>query len=173
MREGGDLSNATTQQSNGHTTVDTTVDETVNSEGDLQCESHLHNDRNSLPATQLRPTPKNIWLKVLEQLSESEKDAIREQISLTPDDNVNSIFESLVVAGQLHQKKCQSESWKFLLGDREINLQEIADKTVVLLKKVKIVGDIAVNVDPLHAGLPWAVIRLLLQVYNKTYLIKD
>ena len=49
---------------------------------------------------------------------------------------------------------------------RTIVLRHLADKVVFWLEKFKQVGDIAVNVDPLHAGLPWACIRLLLQVIH-------
>jgi hypothetical protein len=45
-----------------------------------------------------------------------------------------------------------------------VRLQDTADKIIVWLDKFKVVGDIAVNVDPMHAGLPWAGIRFLLQV---------
>jgi hypothetical protein len=47
---------------------------------------------------------------------------------------------------------------------REVALRETADRVVALLERFKTVGDIAVNVDPVHTGLPWAAIRLLLQV---------
>lgn len=43
-------------------------------------------------------------------------------------------------------------------------IHKIAGKLCGLLDKLKEVGDIAVNVDPLHAGLPWAFIRPLIQV---------
>ena len=39
-----------------------------------------------------------------------------------------------------------------------------ADKVLLWLDRFKSVGDIAVNVDPIHAGLPWAAIRLLLEI---------
>lgn len=43
-------------------------------------------------------------------------------------------------------------------------------KIVFWLSKFKDVGDIAVNFDPVHASLPWAGIRFLLQVREKSFI---
>lgn len=43
-------------------------------------------------------------------------------------------------------------------------LSDMADRICGWLEKFKQIGDIAVQVDPLHAGLPWAGVRLILQV---------
>ena len=45
-----------------------------------------------------------------------------------------------------------------------MRLRDEADAVILWLDRLKKVGDIAVNVDPMHAGLPWAGIRLLLGV---------
>ena len=39
-----------------------------------------------------------------------------------------------------------------------------ADKVVGWLNRFTAVGDVVANVDPVHMGLPWAGIRLLLEV---------
>lgn len=44
-----------------------------------------------------------------------------------------------------------------------MRLWDEADKVMLWLDRFKQVGDIAVNADPIHAGLPWAGIRLLLE----------
>jgi hypothetical protein len=38
------------------------------------------------------------------------------------------------------------------------------DKVVRFLDKFKAVGDVVANIDPFHAGLPWAGIRAILEV---------
>lgn len=43
-------------------------------------------------------------------------------------------------------------------------LSDVADRVCGWLDKFKQIGDIAVQVDPLHAGLPWTGVRLILQV---------
>jgi hypothetical protein len=49
-------------------------------------------------------------------------------------------------------------------------LREKADNIVKWLDRFKQVGDIASNTDPVHVGLPWAGIRLLLQVSVAKYI---
>lgn len=51
-----------------------------------------------------------------------------------------------------------------MIRGRPVILREEADKVIVWLDRFKAVGDIAMNADPIHAGLPWAGIRLLLEV---------
>lgn len=43
-------------------------------------------------------------------------------------------------------------------------LRDQADKIIHWIDRFKAVGDVAVNADPIHAGLPWASLRLLLEV---------
>jgi ankyrin repeat domain-containing protein 50 len=45
-----------------------------------------------------------------------------------------------------------------------VRLAQEADKVLLWLDRFKSMGDIAVNADPIHTGLPWAGIRLLLEV---------
>ena len=48
-------------------------------------------------------------------------------------------------------------------------MEEEADKVVGWLNRFTAVGDVVANVDPVHVGLPWAGIRLLLEVRVGTY----
>ena len=47
-----------------------------------------------------------------------------------------------------------------------IDLRDRADKILEWVEKFKQIGDIAVQYDPVHAALPWAGIRFLLQVWT-------
>jgi len=53
---------------------------------------------------------------------------------------------------------------KLKWGDKEIDMQETADRLVGWITKFKEVGDIAVQYDPVHAALPWAGVRFILLV---------
>ncbi len=44
------------------------------------------------------------------------------------------------------------------------------EKIVVWVRKFKAVGDIAVQYDPAHASLPWAGVRLILQVGRRLHI---
>ncbi|KAB5513359.1 hypothetical protein GE09DRAFT_632433 [Coniochaeta sp. 2T2.1] len=67
-------------------------------------------------------------------------------------------------------KKLESEyeerrsAWHFCFLGRSIKVRDILDGFIKLLEKTKKIGDLASAADPVHAGLPWAVIRALLMV---------
>ena len=62
------------------------------------------------------------------------------------------------------QDECEEKSYKFRFQGKEIILRDIAEKIVHWLNKFKTLGDVVVNFDPIHASLPWAGVRFLLQV---------
>jgi hypothetical protein len=47
---------------------------------------------------------------------------------------------------------------------RQVYLSKQVDKIMPLLDKFKSAGDVGANVDPVHIGLPWAGIRVILEV---------
>jgi hypothetical protein len=57
-----------------------------------------------------------------------------------------------------------TDETKFNFTGQQMSMQRVLDGLVKFLNRIKQVGDIAVNADPIHAGLPWAVIRFLLTV---------
>lgn len=73
-------------------------------------------------------------------------------------------FEQALAAVKEKQRYCIEKRWKFIFGGRIVDVKEEADKVVSWLDRFKAVGDIVANVDPMHVGLPWAGIRLLLEV---------
>lgn len=78
--------------------------------------------------------------------------------------DTTSMVDALLITAKDKRKVCEDKRWNFQFKEHTVRLQDTADKVVVWLDKFKAVGDIAVNVDPMHAGLPWAGIRFLLQV---------
>ncbi|KAH7312623.1 hypothetical protein B0I35DRAFT_59726 [Stachybotrys elegans] len=62
-------------------------------------------------------------------------------------------------------KKSQSESWQQNLKvfGKEVKLNDVASNTITWLNKFIAVGDTAVQYDPAHAALPWALFRFILQ----------
>lgn len=59
---------------------------------------------------------------------------------------------------------CLQQQWKIPLGGRNINLRDTADALCARVHKFVLIGDIVVQYDPVHAALPWAAFRFLLQV---------
>ncbi len=65
-----------------------------------------------------------------------------------------------------HRDACEQGRWKFAFGGRGevIVLRDAAAKVIAWLDKFKQAGDIAIQYDPHHFALPWAGVRLLLEV---------
>jgi hypothetical protein len=96
-------------------------------------------------------------------LSEGERATIEKHI-LTTTDDIDSALRNAFSAAQEKQKLCEDRRWAFTIGGHIVRLRDEADKVLLWLDRFKQVGDIFVNADPIHAGLPWAGIRLLLEV---------
>ena len=72
-------------------------------------------------------------------------------------DAVRSIMD-----GMLDKKK--GELWKIKFRDEEVVLRDVGMKILRWVDTFKQIGDIIVQFDPVHAALPWAGFRFLLQV---------
>ncbi|KAK1849751.1 ankyrin repeat protein [Colletotrichum chrysophilum] len=74
-------------------------------------------------------------------------------------------YFTLLELVQEKKQRYMERRWKFKLSNGEvIVIRDLFEKVVGWLQKFKEVGDIAVQYDPVHAALPWAGVRLLLQV---------
>jgi hypothetical protein len=113
-------------------------------------------------ATSHPSSSNNILEDALKRLSDSDRATLRQYL-LTPND-VDLALEQAVDAAKEKQQCCLEERWRFTLAGQEFILKEKADKIVRWLNRFKGVGDVAAAADPVHAGLPWAGIRLLLEV---------
>jgi hypothetical protein len=110
-------------------------------------------------------TPQNLWSDALETLSEDERQAVQNINSEKPAQQTFVLdVEELVRLTRKKQKECEEKSYKFNFQGKKIILRDVAEKIVSWLNKFKDFGDIAVNFDPVHASLPWAGVRFLLQV---------
>jgi hypothetical protein len=102
---------------------------------------------------------RDLWSEAHEKLSKEEKGALQKLQASAP------AFQSLMSQSVLDVSKlieltetvqeiCRENRYKFSFRGKEIIARDVVGKIVFWLNKVKDIGDIAVNVDPLHAGLP-------------------
>lgn len=103
---------------------------------------------------------RDLWGLALEGLSSEDKEAI----SRIKSDSKLDILRHLQAAAVKKQKECENKRWKFNLNGRQIILRDVAGKILVWIDKFKQIGDVVVNFDPVHAALPWAGVRFLLEV---------
>jgi hypothetical protein len=108
------------------------------------------------------PSP-TILDNALKRLSDSERSTLRKYVALTSND-VDFALRQALAAAEEKQRYCNEKRWTFTFAGRKVTLKEEANKVICWLNRFKAVGDVAVNADPIHAGLPWAGIRLVLEV---------
>jgi hypothetical protein len=109
----------------------------------------------------------SFWAKAFDKLSEKEKKALPASIK-------NPGYLDEVVQLIRESKPIYDQKYQFQLGGKTFIARELADKVLTCVETFKEIGDIAVQYDPVHAALPWAAFRLLLQVCclkRCTYLI--
>ncbi|KAJ9218119.1 hypothetical protein DTO166G4_510 [Paecilomyces variotii] len=105
----------------------------------------------------------DLWMKALRILSARDKgngDVLKKILSETS--RSDGFTDILIREVRAKRDICKRKKWTFEFNGRTISLGEQAEKVIQWLDKIKAVGDVTVNVDPIHAGLPWAGVRMLL-----------
>jgi ankyrin repeat domain-containing protein 50 len=83
-------------------------------------------------------------------------------------DSGAGFLDDLCILAIEQREKCEEKGWKFNFDGQQVILRDVAQKIFYWLQRFKEVGDIAVNFDPVHAALPWAAFRFLLQVISNS-----
>lgn len=92
----------------------------------------------------------------------SEKD--RANVNFSCPDKLRILSEILELTEQSKQE-CIQKRWRYTRKTGEaINFGDLFNKIVKWIDVFKQVGDTAVQYDQVHAALPWAGVRFLLQV---------
>ncbi|KAK6496050.1 hypothetical protein TWF481_002075 [Arthrobotrys musiformis] len=104
----------------------------------------------------------DLWAEAINRLPEDEQNLFKQaNLQSNPGVSVVSTFTKQIE--DLRDSK-KSKEWKIQWGPHKIILRDIAEKILVWLKTFKEVGDIAIQYDPVHAALPWAAVRFILQM---------
>lgn len=104
-------------------------------------------------------SPQRLWAEAYQNLTPKEKSRLPGQDTKNPV-GVNELIELT----KAQQSQCEAKSWKFNIAGHEVILRDVAAKIIAVLNKFKEGGDVIVQYDPGHAALPWAAVRLVLQV---------
>jgi len=136
---------------------------------------HIHN---RIPITETFPPLLSIgsndyWKRAFDSLEKPYKDQLEAAVSIakhtsTPSPTVNGIQESIIQVARQRQKECVDKLWSFKRHSGEVVfLRDIMENITTWIHRFKEVVDVAVQYDSVHAALPWAGIRFLLQVAVK------
>jgi hypothetical protein len=88
----------------------------------------------------------------------------KQHINFSQPDKLRILVE-LRADAELSKQISIDKRWKFVRKSGEtVVIRDVFEKIVRWVDTFKQVGDIAVQYDPIHASLPWAGIRFLLQV---------
>ena len=119
-----------------------------------------------LSSPQATSTPSsnpNLLHDVLKRLSDDDRATLQDYMFHNASD-IDLALEQALTAAKEKQRCCIEKRWTFTFTGRTVVVKEEADKVVGWLNRFTAVGDVVANVDPVHVGLPWAGIRLLLEV---------
>jgi hypothetical protein len=115
------------------------------------------------PATTNRTAPKSLWAKAISELDMQESATLVDFIKSNPQD-MASVLENIRHKTQRIVDAKRESASKIKVNGEEIVLKDIGMKILVWIDKFKEIGDLAAQVDPVHAALPWAIFRFLLEV---------
>jgi hypothetical protein len=110
---------------------------------------------------------KDYWQLAIDKLKDEDPSlsaavtALQEAASHAGDD----FTDQLLLATQQAHEEVIAKRWKFNVGARTVVIRDQLDKIVKAVTLFKDVGVAAGNIDPLHAGLPWAGFCVLMQVH--------
>lgn len=101
--------------------------------------------------------------KALEKLTQEERDVLNIHTSSSNADT-RSVLDSALNEAKTKQEVCSGKPWVCKVGKREVRARDVAEKVVKWLDGFKSVLDVAVSADPIHAALPWAAVRVVLEI---------
>ncbi|KAF8461598.1 hypothetical protein BDZ91DRAFT_850969 [Kalaharituber pfeilii] len=105
--------------------------------------------------------PKSLWEEAWDQLPGKEKDRLRLTHASAVQDNINGH----IILQQVRNRREEliQQSAEIVLGASAFKLRDVFDNVISWLQRFVAVGDCLMQYDPIHAAIPWAVIRFILQ----------
>ena len=102
----------------------------------------------------------DLWQEAAETLSDGDL----KHINIDTNDRITVLADVLkIVTGK--QEACDRKRWKYKKNNgEEVIIRDILAKITRHISHFRDMGDKLVQYDPQHAALPWAAIRLILQV---------
>lgn len=160
--------------------LDATVQVGPTSEG--SCRTAAKGNIGTEPDSVPQPTvdssigiPESLWKRALNELSSAERAILKESGIEAEIQTSTGILTSESVGAEMTRilSADERQSWKIEVRGHELQLRDIVGKILRWVDKFKAIGDIVVQYDPVHAALPWAAFRFLLQVRKTSPSIAD
>jgi hypothetical protein len=100
-----------------------------------------------------------LWKSAFDKLSESDRRYLNVPFA-DPSDVAGQVLAAVKDKQSLHMEK----RWKISKNGQQVIIRDLLEKSTKWIQKFKEVGDIATQYDTTAASLPWAAVRLVLQV---------
>lgn len=124
-------------------------------------EAEKEGQNNPPPYNQAAPEL-DLWEEAKNALDKADRDLLEKATKdLSQEKNLQDDLQAVV---RQKQRLAEEKAWKFEFGGRRIVLRDVVEKIVSWINVFKGLGDIASSADPIHAGIPWAVIKVVLQI---------
>jgi hypothetical protein len=124
-------------------------------------------DNGTVSTTTSSTAPESLWAKAVSELDIQESETLADFIKSDLQDMASILGNIRNETLRIVDAKRES-AWKINVKDEEIVLKDIGMKILMWVDQYKGFGDIVVQVDPVHAALPWAMFSFLLQVGGST-----
>ena len=117
-----------------------------------------------------KPGRGDLWGLAYKQLLAEDEPLVRhyEEVlktaGIAPWELAADIQEQVQAVLVLKRKQVLQKQWRLQWGNKSIKVRTQIDRIVKIIGAFREAGSAAANVDPLHAGLPWAGICFLLTV---------
>ncbi|RYP15969.1 hypothetical protein DL765_005409 [Monosporascus sp. GIB2] len=103
----------------------------------------------------------NLWGKAFDTLSDEDKKALK-----SGHGKANPQPSEIIQVVEEKKKDCEKKQWVLYTNEagEKVLVRDTLSKVCFWLDKFKQVGDVAVQLDPGHAAIPWMAVRALLQM---------
>ena len=117
--------------------------------------------------------PDDIWGHAYQQLLAENEPLVRryEEVlkTATIEYPATDIQEQIQAVLVLKRNQVLQKQWRLQWGNRSIKVRTQIDRIVKMISSFRDAGSVVSNVDPLHAGLPWAGICFLIAVSTSSF----
>ena len=103
----------------------------------------------------------DLWTRAAESLTDADQ-----QLSHVPEESrTQRLLQDILGEIEKQSQRCLKRRWKIRsLNGRELIVRDLCAKIVNSINHFSQVGDAAMQWDPGHAAIPWAIFRFVLQV---------
>jgi hypothetical protein len=149
---------------------DTAIDASLESGSTGQCgplETPGTNNATPRTAATSSTGPQPLWAEAISKLDSHERATLKDFLEADLRE-VTPILDDIRNETQQIVDAKREKAWKITVMGRDVVLRDVGMRILQWVDKFKDIGDIAVQYDPGHAALPWALFRYLLQVGSDT-----